>query len=65
MIEYGLWSFEFLTKKAALKSAGRVQSAVLKIIVDKEKEIEAFIPEEYWVLSLDIKEKTKRLILDL
>ena len=52
-----------LQKKAALKSAGRVQSAVLKIIVDKEKEIEAFIPEEYWVLSLDIKRENETLNL--
>ncbi|MGI6675712.1 MAG: type I DNA topoisomerase [Bacilli bacterium] len=53
----------FLQKKAALKSAGRVQSAVLKIIVDKEKEIEAFIPEEYWVLSIDIKRDNDTLNL--
>ncbi len=29
-------------------SAGRVQSAALKMIVDREKEIRAFVPEEYW-----------------
>jgi len=29
-------------------SAGRVQSAALKIVVDREREIEAFIPVEYW-----------------
>lgn len=32
-------------------SAGRVQSAALKIICDRENEIEAFIPEEYWNIS--------------
>ena len=32
-------------------SAGRVQSSALKIIVDREKEIKAFIPEEYWSVS--------------
>jgi DNA topoisomerase-1 len=31
-------------------SAGRVQSATLKMIVDREREIRAFIPEEYWNL---------------
>ncbi len=31
-------------------SAGRVQSAALKMIVDKEAEIDAFVPEEYWNL---------------
>ena len=29
-------------------SAGRVQSAALKILCDREKEIQAFVPEEYW-----------------
>ena len=42
----------FLTQQATGgRSAGRVQSAVLRIIVDREKEILAFIPEEYWVLT--------------
>lgn len=34
-------------------SAGRVQSAALKILVDREKEIENFIPEEYWNIFAD------------
>lgn len=34
-------------------SAGRVQSVATKIICDREKEIEAFIPEEYWTLDLE------------
>ncbi len=32
-------------------SAGRVQSVALRIIADREEEIEAFIPEEYWTLE--------------
>ena len=32
-------------------SAGRVQSVATKIICDREAEIEAFIPEEYWTLD--------------
>ena len=32
-------------------SAGRVQSAALKLICDREAEIDAFIPEEYWTLD--------------
>lgn len=32
-------------------SAGRVQSAVTKMIVDREKEIENFIPKEYWTIT--------------
>jgi DNA topoisomerase-1 len=35
-------------------SAGRVQSVAVRIIVDREREIEAFIPEEFWKLKLDI-----------
>lgn len=35
-------------------SAGRVQSAALRIIADREEEIAAFIPEEYWTLDVDL-----------
>lgn len=31
-------------------SAGRVQSAALRMVVDREREIRAFVPEEYWTL---------------
>lgn len=36
-------------------SAGRVQSAALRIIADREEEIAAFIPEEYWSLDVQLK----------
>ena len=42
-----LW--EKLGKKSL--SAGRVQSVALKMISDREKEIDAFIPREYWSLD--------------
>ncbi|MBQ1907627.1 MAG: type I DNA topoisomerase, partial [Firmicutes bacterium] len=35
-------------------SAGRVQSAALKMICDREKEIEAFVPREYWTVSAEL-----------
>lgn len=40
--------------KTGSKSAGRVQSAALKILTEKEKEIQAFIPEEYFELYLPV-----------
>lgn len=40
-------------------SAGRVQSAALKIICDREKEIQAFIPKEYWNISASFKKGKK------
>ena len=35
-------------------SAGRVQSVTVKIICDREREIRAFIPEEYWTITADL-----------
>ncbi len=32
-------------------SAGRVQSVAVKLVVDREREIEAFVPEEYWTVT--------------
>ena len=40
-------------------SAGRVQSATLKIVCDREKEIEAFVPKEYWNIYVDLKKSKK------
>jgi DNA topoisomerase-1 len=39
------------TKLPGSKSAGRVQSVALKLITEREKDIELFNPEEYWTLS--------------
>jgi DNA topoisomerase-1 len=35
-------------------SAGRVQSVALRLIVEREREIEAFVPEEYWSVTADL-----------
>ena len=44
---------KLIQSKTDGSSAGRVQSVALKLIVDKEREIEAFIPEEYWTISAE------------
>ena len=41
-------------------SAGRVQSVALRIICDREDEINAFIPEEYWSLDVNLKAKGEK-----
>ena len=35
-------------------SAGRVQSVALRLVVEREREIEAFVPEEYWTLDAEL-----------
>ena len=47
--------------KTGGKSAGRVQSVALKLIVDREREILAFIPKEYWTIEADFKDFTAEL----
>ena len=41
-------------------SAGRVQSVAVKLIVDREEEIEQFIPEEYWNIYVKLKDKKNK-----
>ncbi|GAI43331.1 unnamed protein product, partial [marine sediment metagenome] len=40
-------------------SAGRVQSVALRLVVDREREILAFVPEEYWTLDVDLQRRTR------
>jgi DNA topoisomerase-1 len=41
-------------------SAGRVQSVALRLIVEREREIEAFVPEEYWQISATLSGKARQ-----
>ncbi len=41
-------------------SAGRVQSAATKLVVDREREIEAFQPKEYWTITVPLSAKGER-----
>ncbi|MBF1211721.1 MAG: type I DNA topoisomerase [Granulicatella sp.] len=43
-------------------SAGRVQSIAVKLIIDRENEIKAFVPEEYWTLEGQFKKEKKAFV---
>lgn len=45
-------------------SAGRVQSVAVRLICDREKEIQSFVPEEYWTITAKLKEKTSAKAFD-
>ncbi len=38
-------------------SAGRVQSVALRLVVEREREIQAFVPEEYWSVEVELRKK--------
>jgi len=50
------------TKLPGSKSAGRVQSVALKLISEREHEIEQFIPKEYWTIGLNFKNNENKII---
>jgi len=50
MVSPLLWA-----KVARGLSAGRVQSVAVRLLVEREREIRAFVPEEYWTLHADLK----------
>ena len=47
---------KLIQSKTDGSSAGRVQSVALKLIVDREREIKAFNPEEYWTVQADFQD---------
>ncbi|MDB2514877.1 type I DNA topoisomerase [Candidatus Pelagibacter bacterium] len=51
------------TKLPGSKSAGRVQSVALKLITEREHEIELFDPQEFWTLSIKFNDKENKEIL--
>ncbi len=50
-----------MQQKIGSKSAGRVQSVALKLVVDREKEIEKFIKDEYWEITTLFQKKMENL----
>jgi len=57
MVSPLLWA-----KVARGLSAGRVQSPAVRLIVEREREIRAFIPEEYWEIAADLKSGKNELL---
>ncbi|KPV51302.1 DNA topoisomerase I, partial [Kouleothrix aurantiaca] len=41
-------------------SAGRVQSVAVRLVVEREREIEAFVPQEYWTIEADLSKQPAR-----
>ena len=50
------------TKLPGSKSAGRVQSVALRLITQREHDIESFKPEEYWSISINFENNVKEII---
>ena len=61
LVGYKISPFLWKKVKRGL-SAGRVQSVALRLIVDREKEIRAFVPEEYWTISAKLIKDRKKFI---
>lgn len=59
MVGYGISPILWAKVKRGL-SAGRVQSVALRIICDRDEEINSFIPEEYWSLDVLLKLKDEK-----
>ena len=43
-------------------SAGRVQSVALKLVVEREREIQSFVPEEYWNIAAELEKKAEKFV---
>ncbi|PNV63971.1 type I DNA topoisomerase [Clostridium sp. chh4-2] len=63
MVGYSISPLLWAKVKRGL-SAGRVQSVALRMICDREEEIDAFIPEEYWNLEADLKPEGNKKALN-
>jgi DNA topoisomerase-1 len=44
------------------KSAGRVQSAALRVLAEREKEIQSFVPQEYWPIDVDLERDSGEVV---
>lgn len=64
IVGYKLSPFLWRKVKSGL-SAGRVQTAVLRLIVEREREIEEFVSEEYWTVEAKLKSERKTFVAKL
>ena len=64
IVGYKLSPFLWKKVKSGL-SAGRVQTVALRLIVDREREIEAFIPQEYWTIDAKLLSGNKQFLARL
>jgi len=55
IVGYKLSPFLWRKVRSGL-SAGRVQSVVTRIVVDREREIQAFVPQEYWTIDVTLRQ---------
>ncbi len=61
LVGYKISPFLWKKIKSGL-SAGRVQSVALRLIVDREKEIRAFVPQEYWTIDAKLVKERQKFI---
>ena len=52
---------KLLQRKIGSKSAGRVQSVALKLVVDRENEIQNFVPDEYWEMFIEFLKGSRKI----
>ena len=62
IVGYQISPFLWKTVKSGL-SAGRVQSVATKIIVEREEEIKAFVPDEYWTIDATLQTSSNDIII--
>lgn len=60
LVGYGISPLLWAKVKKGL-SAGRVQSVATRLVVERDREIEEFIPEEYWDISVSLGDKKSKL----
>lgn len=64
LVGYGISPLLWAKVKKGL-SAGRVQSVATRLVVEREREIEEFIPEEYWDIHAELGEKNAKILAKL